>query len=482
MAQIPRPWSLQRRVLLIAIAALCTGVAVGSLSMYHAAAVMDDQVIDERVEQLATGILKSIEGAQNGAQVGEVALDGWRTIKVIETGVHSYQIWMNNGDKLLRSHRAPVERSFVPVGYTGYQEVLINGARYCVFSVANADRSLIVQVAEPTPERSVQIGLLLGEYLAVALLPLALLLVAIRMTLHRSFRPLEKVSASLADRTITDASPIEVENIPSEVAPLLQSLNSHLRRQAQALEKETRFTSVAAHEMRTPLAGIRAQAQIAGLARTPEELRASLDAVMRGVDSTSRMVEQLIDLHRIEASAGADSWRCEVANLSVLREHLWTEFQPKAELKRIQLKVAFDVDEMRGYQFAIWMLLRNLVGNAIQYCPCEGRVVVRIKRRDFRVVLTVDDSGPGIPAKARERAFDKFNRLGRSGGDGVGLGLSIVANIAELHQAVVTLQDSPLGGLRVDIQFHGVNTLDHDEKDAPFQITTGGSLWSADPP
>jgi signal transduction histidine kinase len=325
-------------------------------------------------------------------------------------------------------------------------------------------------------------ALLLGDYLAVALIPLALLLFAIQITLNRSFRPLEKISANLAGRAPTDASSIEVEGPPLEVTPLVRSLNSHLHRQALALQKETHFTSVAAHEIRTPLAGIRAQAQVAGLARTPEELRASLEAVMRGVDSTSRLVEQLIDLHHTESSAVTDSWRSEVVNLAELREQLYTQFQPIAHRKQIALKLVFDTHEMHGYEFAIWMLLRNLMSNAIQYCPRAGRVDVRIKRRDFRVILTVDDSGPGIDAQAREHAFEKFNRLGRSGGDGVGLGLSIVANVVELHQAVISLQESPLGGLKVEIQFHGDDAPDHDGKDEPFQVTGGGSPWSGDLP
>ncbi|PZO14998.1 MAG: hypothetical protein DCF26_14210 [Burkholderiales bacterium] len=482
MAKVPSSWSLQRRVLLISMVALCTGMAVGSLSMYFAASVTDDQVIDERVEVLATAILKSVEGGGDGSQANEHAQTGQSGIKAIETGLHGYQIWTDNGTRLLRSYNAPLKHSFVPLDYTGYQEVEINGVSYCVFSVASPDRSLIVQVAEPTPDRTVQIGLLLGEYVAVALIPLALVLLAIQKTLQRWFRPLEQVSTNLERRTPTDASPIEVDDTPREITPLVQSLNMHLKQQALALEKEARFTSVAAHEMRTPLAGIRAQAQMAGLASTPEELQASLEAVMRGVDSTSRMVEQLIALHRTEATADTDSWRNEVVNLFNVRMQLDMEFQPVAKRKQITLKALFDMTQMHGYEFAIWMLLRNLVKNAIQYTPNGGRVEVRIKRRDFRIVLTVDDSGPGIRQEAREHAFEKFNRLGRNGGDGVGLGLSIVLNVAELHQAVIGLQDSHLGGLRVEVQFHGDDFPDHDEKDAPFQITGGGSRWSEVPP
>lgn len=482
MAKSDSSWSLQRRVLLISTVALCTGMAVGSMSMYFAASITDDQVIDERVERLAASILHSVDGVGGSGLVNEPSQTSQSGIKSIETGFHSYQIWTNNGTQLLRSHKAPLETPLVPIGSTGYQEVEIDGVSYCAFSIASPDRSVIVQVAEPTPDRKIQIGVLLTEFFAVALIPLALVMLTIQKTLQRWFRPLEQVRTSLARRTTTDASPIEVEDTPREITPLVQSLNMHLRRQALALEKESRFTSVAAHEMRTPLAGIRAQAQMAGLASTTEELRTSLEAVMRGVDSTSRMVEQLMDLHRTEATADTDSWRDEMVNLSHVRMQLDMEFQPLAERKQITLKILFDVNLMHGYEFGIWMLLRNLVSNAIQYSPNGGRVEVRIKRRDFRIVLTVDDSGPGIEPRARSSAFEKFNRLGRSGGDGVGLGLSIVLNVAELHQAVVRLQGSHLGGLRAEVQFHGDDRQEHDAKDAPFQITGAGSQWSEVPP
>jgi signal transduction histidine kinase len=475
-------WSLQSRVQLIAFLALITGLAVGSFSMYKAAAVRDDQVIDERVELLASSILKSIEAEGLEMNQASFASEAKSRVGSPETGIHSYQVWTNQGTRLLRSHRAPMSSPLLPVNYTGYRELLINGTAYCAFAAATADRSIVVQVAEPTPERKVQIGVLASEFLAVALLPFVLILGGIRLILKKSFQPVDAVVNNISLRSPVDATPIQVENPPREVLPLVHSLNTHLRRLSHALSIESRFTSVAAHELKTPLAGIRAQAQMANKARNPDELRDSLAGVMQGVDATSRLIDQLIALHQVESTAGTDTWRGRIVDLPAIHRQAITEFQAKADAKGIKLKIVFDIESMHGFEFAIWTLLRNLIGNAIQYTPAEGRVDVRIKRRDFRIILTVDDSGPGIQAETRSRAFEKFDRLGRRGGDGVGLGLSIVANVADLHQAVVELQDSPTGGLRVEVQFHGDGEANETSPEDLPPFTGAMNRWSEDRP
>ena len=482
MATSSKGWSLQARVQLIALLTLCTGLGVGSVSMYHAAAMQDDEVIDARVELLAKNILQLVVSDFDRPHQAATSTPDFATTRPIETGVHRYQIWTNNGAHLLRSYKASRDTPFLPVSYTGYREVLLDGISYCVYAAATSDRSFIVQVAEPTPERKIDPGWLVSEFLAVALIPFSLILFFNGFILKRSFQPIEAVVKNLNQRDPSDATQIGVEAMPKEIEPLVKSLNDHLQRMGHALSVESRFTSVASHELRTPLAGIRAQAQLATVASNPEELRDALNSVLRGVDASSRIIDQLIDLHRIESLGDTDAWRSEVADLDMIRQQLWSEYAPRAEAKGIKLTMAFDIAKMRGHEFAILTLMRNLIGNAVQYTPVDGKVDVRIKQRDFRVVLKVDDSGPGIPAKERQHALEKFDRLGRRGTDGVGLGLSIVSNVATLHQAVVDLRDSPLGGLQVEVQFHGTDISDQNGKDHAFLITMEGNSWTANPP
>jgi signal transduction histidine kinase len=482
MATSSTGWSLQARVQLIALLTLCIGLVVGSVSMYHAASMQDDEVIDERVELLAKNILQAVVADFDRPHQAATPPPDFAAARPIETGIHHYQIWTNNGTQLLRSYKASRNTPFLPVTYTGYREILLDGIAYCVYSAATSDRSFIVQVAEPTPKRKIDTGWLVSEYLAVALIPFSLILLFNRFILRRSFQQIEAVARNLNHRSPADARQIEIEAMPREIEPLVISLNDHLQRMGHALSVESRFTSIAAHELRTPLAGIRAQAQLATRASNPEDLRDALNSVLRGVDASSRVIEQLIDLHRIESLNDTDAWRSEVADLDNIRQQLWSEYAPRAKAKNIKLTMAFDIAKMRGHEFAILTLMRNLIGNALQYTPVDGKVDVRIKQRDFRVVLRVDDSGPGIPAKDRQHALEKFDRLGRRGTDGVGLGLSIVSNVATLHQAVVDLRESLLGGLQVEVQFHGTDISDQSGKDQAFLITTEGSLWNAGPP
>lgn len=460
MATATPVWSLQARVQLIALLALCIGLAVGSVSMYHAAAMQDDEVIDQRVELLAKNILQSVVADSDRPHSAAQVLPTLKAPHPVETGLHHYQIWLNSGERLLMSYKAPQDKPFLPFSYSGYREILMDGVSYCVYSAATPDRSFIVQVAEPSPNREIDGGWLVTEYLAVALLPFSLILLFIRFILKKSFQPIEALANNLKRRSPADATQIGLESMPREIEPMVKSLNEHLQRMGHALSVESRFTSVAAHELRTPLAGIRAQAQLASQASNPEHLRDALNSVLRGVDASSRIIDQLIDIHRLESLEDTNAWRTKVADLDRIQQQIWLAFGPRAEARHIQLTVAFDIAKMRAHEFGILTLLSNLIANAIQYTPAGGKVNVRIKQHDFRVVLRVDDSGPGISAKDRLQAMEKFNRLGRRGNDGVGLGLSIVSNVATLHQAVVELQQSPLGGLRVEVQFHGSDLSD----------------------
>ncbi|MEQ1806216.1 MAG: ATP-binding protein, partial [Burkholderiaceae bacterium] len=138
-------------------------------------------------------------------------------------------------------------------------------------------------------------------------------------------------------------------------------------------------------------------------------------------------------------------------------EEVWLnlahEFEPRAAKKQISLSVDFSVRVLSGHAFALSLLLRNLVANAINYTPAGGRVRVSSATEGEVLLLRVDDSGPGIPAIERERAFERFNRLGLTQIEGVGLGLSIVLSVVELHHAAIRLLDSPLGGLRAQVAF-----------------------------
>jgi two-component system OmpR family sensor kinase/two-component system sensor histidine kinase QseC len=295
--------------------------------------------------------------------------------------------------------------------------------------------------------------LLLGQYFAYILLPFALILGVNRWLLKRSFYPLDVMADNLLHRGPYDVTPMAIDNPPREMLPIVSALDSHFRRVGRAMSAEHRFTSVAAHEIRTPLAGIRAQAQVASAATDPMEIKESLKSVMQGVDRAARVIEQLIDLTRVESTGQEIDWGLWQVNLPDVYDEVMYELGPKASARNLSLNVAFAEVQIHGLDFAIYMLLRNLIANAILYCPEGGRIDIKTQRLGGDIVLTVDDSGAGIPPQKRESAFEKFNRLGKAGSDGVGLGLAIVAQVVELHRAKIHLLSSPLGGLRAQVVF-----------------------------
>jgi two-component system sensor histidine kinase QseC len=219
----------------------------------------------------------------------------------------------------------------------------------------------------------------------------------------------------------------------------------------QAFETERRFTSDAAHELRTPLAAIKTQAQVALRSSADEERRRALNQVISGVDRASHLVQQLLTLARIDPTLWVGS---ELIDLPALASEVLAEIAPMALARDIDLSLEAGLPPaIRGDRAMLGMMLRNLVDNAIKYTPAGGKVEVRLARDGARLNLSVDDSGPGITPEERARVFERFYRQVGTNVPGSGLGLSIVKRIADLHHAEVRLGDAALGGLRAEVVF-----------------------------
>ena len=234
---------------------------------------------------------------------------------------------------------------------------------------------------------------------------------------------------------------------------MIDSINALLERTQRTLSMERGFTSVAAHELRTPLAGLRAQAQIASTATSQQELQESLTAVMSCVDRVGHLLDQLLDLARVESLTLESGSRPPSVDVERMYNHVMVEYDPIARNRDVRVESKFAAKELPARELGVLLLLRNLVGNAIRYTPAGGGVQVSTERDEDSYTLTVDDSGPGIPPESRQKVFERFQRLGRLDDGGVGLGMSIVQSVVEVHRATIRLLDSPLGGLRVQVRF-----------------------------
>jgi signal transduction histidine kinase len=429
---------------------------VGGIVTVGAAREASSRLRDVRLVQMAETVLAFAEH-----ELAEAALDAAGAPEQ-EGAVHAerrgaldlryrYQVW--NGPRLLlHSPDAPSDRRLAPMHESGFGQALVQGERLRTFVHRAATRGLEVQVAEVLSEEEGRLMLPgAGVVLLMSASIGAVVLLAGWLVL-RTLRPVAAAEQELRQRRPHDLRPLQAPDLPREMQPLLTALNEHLHRAAQRLSRERGFTALAAHELRTPLAALRMQAQVAQRETDPARRGQQLTAVMSSVDRCDHLVEQLLTLARLEQAEPAAS--ATDIELAPLCEQILDDLAPALARQGTQVRLDLQAPRLRGRPFAIHMLLRNLVANAVAYTPPQGRLVISSAAGADRLVLTVDDTGPGIPAADRERVFERFVRLDRSGSpQGVGLGLAIVRTVADEHGASVELLDAPLGGLRVRVSF-----------------------------
>ena len=363
----------------------------------------------------------------------------------------SFQVWKDGRKLLLHSSDAPESR--FSRRDEGFSTETIDGRTWRVFSLWDREREHLVQVRNAIDDRNdvtLEIVAALATPLAVAM-PLFALLVW--LAVGRAFRPLARVSDEISRRDPTFLAPLEGD-VPSEIAPLVERLNALFARLQTSLDGERRFTSDAAHELRTPLAALRAQLQVAqGADGAPERDRAIANALLAGERAT-RVVEQLLTLARVEQGA----WRAAAAPFDLRRAAAEAIAQRAAAATAKRAAISLEGEAAAtamGHEGLAIIAIGNLVDNAVRYGPVGGAVAVRLDRGPAGLAVSVSDEGPGIPAARREAAIRRFTRLESAAGEeGSGLGLSIVARIAELHGAALQLRNAPGGrGLEAALHF-----------------------------
>ena len=283
--------------------------------------------------------------------------------------------------------------------------------------------------------------------LVPALFGLPLLGLWIWLATWRGLTPLDTVAREIASRQADKLEPVAPASAPGEIRPLVEAINGLFVRVEHALESERRFTADAAHELRTPLAALAAQAQVVQRARNAEERDHAVEQLIASTRRAGRLVDQLLTLARLDPDNTAVS---EAVSLDRLAEDVCATHGAEAVEKAIALELDAMPATVTGSTDMLRILLRNLIDNALRYTPAGGRVTVSVAPG----ILSVTDTGPGIPATERERVFDRFHRLAGQDTEGSGLGLSIVARIAERHGATVELGAGEGGkGLRVAVRF-----------------------------
>jgi two-component system sensor histidine kinase QseC len=334
--------------------------------------------------------------------------------------------------------------------HDGFATVSIGGQAWRVFVTRGTERDAQVFVGEQLDSRTDILDALLRGTLVPAALALPPLGLAVWWAVRLGMAPLRRLSHLLVAREPRALEPVVLEDAPTEMEPMIGALNGLLNRIGTMVESERRFTADAAHELRTPIAAIRAQSQVA-LAESNRTARTrALQLTLQGCDRATRLVEQLLTLSRLDTGAAPP---LTVLDLSALARRVAGEIAPAALARGQVLTLEADAPcAVRGDETLLAVLLRNLLDNAVRYSPGGAEIAVSVRTEGSAVRLDIEDGGPGLADADLQRLGERFFRILGSGESGSGLGWSIVRRIADAHAAPVQLGRSPThGGLAVNV-------------------------------
>lgn len=360
----------------------------------------------------------------------------------------SCQIWTLDGRLVGRSSGAPSQP--LASGRSGFSERVISGETWRVYTIADPGRQIRVSVGDNLRVRQRLIGDLMLGLLAPAIAGLVALAVLIWAAVGAGLAPLREVARRLAGRDPSDFSALRIQRPTEEIKPLIEAINSQFARLEQSRADERHFIASAAHELQTPLAGLRAHADIASRTDDPATREKSLLAIRTSVDRTARMVGQLLDLSREENGEQMPAqWVGVAATVQSLGDELGGQLRG-AEVRLVMDDSVADL-EVHIAPASLLLALRNLVKNAIDHAPPGTAIEISAAPRDESIALCVRDQGLGIPDEELGQIRGRFVRGARARGQGSGLGLSIVELIVSQDRGALDLRNLPDGGLEAAI-------------------------------
>lgn len=445
--------SIRRRLFFILLVA--TGVIWLSAVLWiqHSTRIEVGSVLDRRLQESAQMVASLIR--RNGAIAGpDTAMVVDEVPALGDTGQHDFarqlicQVWGFDGELKSESAGAPSSRL---ADQAGFSERETDGEVWRVYTHVDEELGIRVMVGDALGMRERLVhGVVMG-LLTPAMLILPLLGVLIWLSVRSGLAPLDRLAQALAHRSATDLSPLGETPAPTELRPMIEALNGLFHRVEGLRERERSFTAFAAHELKTPLAGLKTQAQIAALASEAATRERALAQIAQSVDRTARMVRQLLDMTAAENTM--DSTQGPAQDGARLLAEVADELARLAQSRGVDLQLETGLTAWRTTQAALLApAMRNLLENAILASPRGATVEARLVRDGERVRFSVLDRGPGISAADRPHVTERFYRGTASpSGDGSGLGLSIVAAAVKAMRGELRLSPRTGGGEEAEI-------------------------------
>lgn len=449
-----KPYSIKRQLTLSVGLLVSTLLIVSLYFSFQSAKHEVEEVYDARLGQSAKLMLLtlSISSEQNRLSQHKKQFESW---------IHNIQKLSNGSDDKATEFGHPYEQNIIFQFYrnnvllwssdpeqpslsssadrSGYLDINRDGVQWRTFQLAfpntNYENEYIV-VAEKQQIRQEIINEIALSTLVEQIILLPTLLLLLFWLINRYFRPINALRTAISQRNVHHLERIHVTDNTTELAPLVDALNSLLSELESAWQREKRFTRAAAHELKTPLTILRLNAENALQSHEPEQLKRDLENILQGIDRTDRLIQQLLTLAKVESMS---EQTVQNIKLEALLQTVIADLAPLALRNGQEISLQPFQAQLLGDRILLEVLFRNLIDNAIRYSGSDSEIEVSAINEGKVLKVFVSDTGPEIPKETRERIFEQFYRGHTEKGDGAGLGMSICKDIATLHGATIEI-------------------------------------------
>jgi two-component system, OmpR family, sensor histidine kinase QseC len=436
-----RQRSVRRQLLVLLLTAVSGAWIVAATASFRDARHEVSEVLDAHLAQTA-----ALVGVQWDGDDDEIDTEHTPVLHPYSRRV-MFQVWEDG--TVLRLHSLHAPNTPLSRVRDGFSDAEIGSSRWRVFSTSGAGDGILVQVAEQSYERDELETAVARNFVLPLAITLPVLGIMIWVAVGRATQSLTHVNQQVASRAADNLTPLDVADAPSEIGALVANLNQLFGRVQGLIEQERRFTADAAHELRTPLAGIRTQAQVARGATDDSERAHALDGVVAGCDRATHAVEQMLTLARL--APDAVSFHPTFVALGAVLKMTIGDLAPAALAKQMDIALTHEQGVLvSGDPGLLGIVFRNVVDNAIRYSPSGTKIDVEVEATTSDVRIVIRDAGPGISADQRANVGRRFYRAPGMPAPGSGLGLSIVQRILDLHGGTMQL-DTPATGVGLQV-------------------------------
>ena len=435
-------------------------IFISAIAGYYLASQYTNLAYDKSLYRTALALADQVSLEALGAQVNlpQVAKD---LLEFDEDDDVYFRILGPRGDLIPSHNDLPLPKTYPKADQTQYYYATLNSEKLRVViytlpispetAASTSQNSVYIMVGETLTKRAEMANEILFSMLIPQLIIIVLVSGLLFFGIKRGLHPLDNLKTDLSERNLNDLSPIDNSKVPTELRPLLNAFNDLLARVSGGISKEQRFIADAAHQLKTPLAGLKTQAELALREKNPEKIAHALGQINQASGNLSHMINQLLVLSKAEPDSAtyltfAPVDLCQLAQ-TVTGDWVATALQKNIDLgfESTGLLAGNKTALVDGNALLLRELMNNLIDNAIRYTPASGRITVGIRQENKTTIFYVQDNGIGLAVENQALVFERFYRVLGTQQEGCGLGLTIVQEIAERHGATVSVSSEGEG-------------------------------------